>query len=401
MTTKPVFFKAVDAPDASILEVCEATEKVGGIGCCLGAQRISGLWRVYLKSSVARIELLSKGLVLKGKKVGLLGRNPFIVTGVDGNEVPMTKLFIGGVPISFCNQEIVKYLKLAGVNILDKIDMETVRRPNGQLTTWQTGRRTCWIELPKVPLARNMEMGIFTGVLYYREMKALEVCFNCKQKGHRAYDCRRQVICRFCRKEGHKEAECLVKKEQERETSENGEADDFVGSEEGSLDLYSDQNDEVLSENNEMNNDGNETLDEERMDDKGDAINEIGEHKKDDLQDTSQFENETECLSEEEQNPTQKEVGKDEGKKGKKSKTGKKNSAESSPNPQKSPKSPTDTDIKNGECKTERGRKSVKGLVKENKANGGIADYFARSGSRKRVKSPEAPEKNQRQKTKR
>lgn len=148
----PVFFKNEGTERLSILEVCEASEKVAGDLSILGAQQIGALWRIYAKSSVARMTLLSRGIGLRGRQISLLARNPFLLTDDNGDEVEVTRLFIGNIPISFSNEEIGKALKKAGVVARAPIVDEHVRDLAGHMTNWVSGRRMVWIDIPKVHL---------------------------------------------------------------------------------------------------------------------------------------------------------------------------------------------------------------------------------------------------------
>ena len=101
----PVFFKAENRRFTNH-DVCWAVENCAGFGSCHGAQKIGQLWRVYLTNSTHRINLLSKGIVVNGEKIELSPRNPFIMRDGAGNEVPITKLFIRDIPISYADDEL-------------------------------------------------------------------------------------------------------------------------------------------------------------------------------------------------------------------------------------------------------------------------------------------------------
>ncbi|GFS09231.1 hypothetical protein ElyMa_001293300 [Elysia marginata] len=77
-------------------EICKACALTIGEGGIIGAQKISGLWRIYLSSAAAeaRIALIINGvgIRLRGQAINELEKNPFIVKG--GNDTPVTKLEI-------------------------------------------------------------------------------------------------------------------------------------------------------------------------------------------------------------------------------------------------------------------------------------------------------------------
>lgn len=71
------------------------------------------------------------------------------------------------------------------------------------MTNWLTGRRMIWIDVPKVPLPRQLGMGPFRASIYHKEqkerqekaqtcnncMETLKVCKRFREKGHIAKDC--------------------------------------------------------------------------------------------------------------------------------------------------------------------------------------------------------------------
>ena len=203
----PVFFRA-PAERLDGLEVCCAAEKVMGEGSVHGAQPIGKLWRLYVRSSEARVSLMSKGLTVQGVKVDLRSRNPFLMRDGDGNGVPSTKMYIGDVPCSFANEEIEKALNKAGVKRLSALTDERYRNKDGQLTNFVTGRRMCWAEVPAVSLPVRMEMGVFKASIFYREQTRNHFCFRCRASGHRAAECPQQPKCWSCGEVGHEKAVC-------------------------------------------------------------------------------------------------------------------------------------------------------------------------------------------------
>ena len=76
-----VFFKSSDLPQENnrwLYEICKACSLVANPEndeskkeCIEGAQRIGGLWRVYLKDETARVNLLCQGITLRGQQVEL------------------------------------------------------------------------------------------------------------------------------------------------------------------------------------------------------------------------------------------------------------------------------------------------------------------------------------------
>lgn len=213
--TPPVFIPCKNLPAVqdsdsqfSVRELCAAGEKTCGYGTVIGAQRIGGLWRVYPKNNQARIELLLKGIQLRGLTVSPFDKNPFIVRSADGDEeVKTTKLIIGNIPISYSNDEIEKKVVQMGCKPQSKLMMEKDRDERGGLTRWLTGRRFVYIQIPDQPLPTKINIGSATASLYHREQKFSPehtTCSRCLVKGHYASSCPEEVVCKTCRRTGHK-----------------------------------------------------------------------------------------------------------------------------------------------------------------------------------------------------
>ena len=95
------------------MAVCEVVENDIYI---VGAQRIGGLWRIYLTDQNTRISLLSTGISLRGIQITLKDRNPFLNKGYSAIET--TRVFVQNVPILYDNSENEKNLKNAGASFL-------------------------------------------------------------------------------------------------------------------------------------------------------------------------------------------------------------------------------------------------------------------------------------------
>ena len=217
-TVLPVFVKNTLLPayadkEFSTAEICEAREKVTGFGSIVGAQRISGLWRIYPANDSARNKLLINGITLRGIKVTLRDRNPFLVTtmGQTGAafESPTTKVIINNIPISFSDDELLKSIKELKCEVRSKLIQERDRDSSGKLTRWLTGRRFLYITVPPTPLPKTINVGPFRASLYHWEQKQIDrskhaECKNCFSKDHATTECREAIKCKQCFQSGHK-----------------------------------------------------------------------------------------------------------------------------------------------------------------------------------------------------
>ena len=197
-----------DSPPDTI-DMCAAAEAVTGRGTMRGAQRIKGLWRLCPRQSQFRDKLLMEGMVMKGIRIQLVDKNPFLIEGSE-EERPATKVIIGNIPLSCDNNEIEIALKKLGVETRSKIRNELARNKEGALTQWETGRRFVFITTPTTPLPPTLRVGIFTGEVYHKEQKkTVAKCRNCLTVGHLAATCTNQVVCITCGSPGHKRGDEL------------------------------------------------------------------------------------------------------------------------------------------------------------------------------------------------
>ena len=186
-------------------EICTSVSEIvsGGSKAIDGAQRIGGVWRIYLKSSADpadRVLLLSSGINLRGVHVTLKDRNPFLISG--RQNVESTRLYVRNIPLSFDNETIKNELKSMGVEMLSELKYARARTPQGQLTNFKTGDRFVEIVVPTDPLPKKKNFGVFTASLYHKEQKQNLIdmeCGNCKRK-----DCENDPICYECLQPGHK-----------------------------------------------------------------------------------------------------------------------------------------------------------------------------------------------------
>ena len=213
MAVEPVFLLRRDLPandslKYDTLEICLAAEKVSGTETILGAQEIRGLWRGYPLTRTARNKLLIENLTLRQKTVQVYEKNPFILRGGSGEEVPVTKVWISDIPISVDGKDIETALVRLGCVLRSSLINEKIRNKDGKLTRFLTGRRFVFVNIPQRPQERTVKIGGFTARLYYKEQPRADpqqtTCSRCLERGHLVSACPNNIRCRECRQEGHK-----------------------------------------------------------------------------------------------------------------------------------------------------------------------------------------------------
>lgn len=154
------------------LEICYACEKVTGKGSIEGVQKMNGLWRIYPMNLKAYNELTVKGIGLRGQMVEVLRRNPTLLTNDKGN--PTTRLTIGNVFLSTANSEIENALDKAGVVRRSPLRFECLRDKDGGLTSFKSGRRFVFIDIPPSPLPSYTLLGKRKMFLFHQEQVSRE-----------------------------------------------------------------------------------------------------------------------------------------------------------------------------------------------------------------------------------
>ncbi len=169
-TVKPVFFKAnlLGEKKITVFDICHAAEKVSGKGTIFGAQKVSGIFRIYPLSEPARAKLLLSGFSLGSLTILPVPLNPSRTFTREGVEIPSTRLFISNIYLSVSDSSIIKSVEKAGYKVLSDISLNCSRDPSGRLTSFRNGTRSVLIEKPSRALPQTVRVqGTFTAFLYY------------------------------------------------------------------------------------------------------------------------------------------------------------------------------------------------------------------------------------------
>ena len=103
------------------------------------AQRIGGLWRVYVTSAETRAQLLCTGISLRCMRITLRDRNTYLLPGQEHEET--TRLYVRSIPLYYDNNTITVHLKSMGIQILGSWKNVRARNKEGKLTNFKTGDR--------------------------------------------------------------------------------------------------------------------------------------------------------------------------------------------------------------------------------------------------------------------
>lgn len=199
-------------PPVTTFELCTAAEAATGPGTVEGAQKIRGLWRIYLTTAPSRETLLNKGLVLRDEVIPVNDKNPFVSKSSDG----IYTLF-HDLPLSFDNREIEKWLTQNNLNPVSEIRYQFARDPaTNKLTNFKTGSRSVFLSCNPRNIPLKAELGLFNARVWFPDYKQYQSpprledarCVRCLGSGHSREQCTRDVVCLVCKEEGHRKNAC-------------------------------------------------------------------------------------------------------------------------------------------------------------------------------------------------
>ena len=207
----PLFFKAKDLADKNVntYDICEAVFGVVGRDGLHGAQRIRGLWRLYLKSDGAKKKLLTEGLCIGGLRVTIYTENPFSANLQEN--MSAVKLTIKDIPLSYSNDEVQNFLVNLGAQTTCEIKFSKARDRSGALTEFLNGDRYVYLNKDHTlahPLPRFSVCGSFNCRLFHEGQPAA-FCTNCQSEGHTKRFCTKPKVCLACKCPGHAEGDAV------------------------------------------------------------------------------------------------------------------------------------------------------------------------------------------------
>lgn len=187
-TQEPLFFRNTDIDSennpVTVLEVCNAMARSIGARSVDGAQQIRGIWRLYTKSKEARVELLIKGINIRGRHVELTETNPRNLKQ-DDPDAPVEKIIFKDVPLSVDNKVIMSYLKdHPHVQLTTNVRYSRERNDDGSLSNFRNGDRFVFALQPVVPPLKSKDnIGTYTARIYHHSQNL--TCKACNLPGHR------------------------------------------------------------------------------------------------------------------------------------------------------------------------------------------------------------------------
>jgi len=200
----PVFCKARDVGNVSSVDLCQAMAAVVGKERVLGAQKIRGVWRLYISSEEARVELIAQGLEINAVSVVLYPENPY--SQRSGEKKETIKITVKDIPLSYSNDEVESLLKSLGAKLEGSVQYSKARDSKGKLTDFLNGDRFVFADKQHLlahPLKRFAICGLFECRIFHGGQVDDRVCSNCQKTGHTYRNCQLPEACMVCKEANH------------------------------------------------------------------------------------------------------------------------------------------------------------------------------------------------------
>ena len=170
------------------LALCrEADRSVPASAVC--AQKIRGLWYLYLNHDAAREEFLRIEHMINGKIINILSSNPFEDKNIDGP--PLEKIIFKDIPFGDSNGGtlINDYLgDHPHIAVMSDIGYEKMRSKNNSNLPYHSGERFVYVQADFSPsLPGNTQMGEYNVRIYHKSQNVF--CRRCNTKNmHKTSD---------------------------------------------------------------------------------------------------------------------------------------------------------------------------------------------------------------------
>ena len=167
-------------------EVCMSVTRVVDEKFVEGAQKVRGLWKIYINDPEARALLLSRGLSIRHRTINLYDKNPFGMR--QRNEVATEKVIIQDLPFEINNEDVYNLVtSFQNCEIVGEVKFSRARNPNGGWSNFKNGDRFCYVKSPLLtPLPKTANIGVLKCRIYHKSQQAQErQCKVCRGQGHK------------------------------------------------------------------------------------------------------------------------------------------------------------------------------------------------------------------------
>ncbi|CAG2219685.1 CNBP [Mytilus edulis] len=314
-SVKPVFILETDlfgevkpSPDQFLTHL----ELYNSIDSCIpkshlkGLQRVRGMWRIYPDSDNDRVTLITKKIIVRNKLINVYSTNP---KSSEYSSLLYLRVRVKDVPCSADDGQILRAIENEGKCTVHKLNRERLR-VDGLLTECQTGDRILFCDPLEKPLPRFIRIGKYRATVFHKDQMPSTnenlVCNKCFQNGHRFRDCQNDWVCKQCKLPGHKQADCPSFEAQNKESNSMPHENEPKSSSSSQSDTDSDEsNTESIDDTPEENMHVAVSKSATKVNPKK-LSNVLGKASKKITKETFSFENKTNDILEEVENPKKK-----------------------------------------------------------------------------------------------
>ena len=133
--------------ELSSFEVCMSIANIIDESLIEGAQKVGGLWKIYLCDPEARAVLLSNGLSIRHRSINLYDENLYSMKR--RYEGQTEKVTIQDLPLSIDNEDVYNLISsYPGCKIIGDVKYSRAKNPAGGWSNFKNGDRFCYLKAP-------------------------------------------------------------------------------------------------------------------------------------------------------------------------------------------------------------------------------------------------------------
>ncbi len=192
---EPLFFRnssvigeATEVEDNKLrhIDVVECISKVVQREQIDTVQIVRGLWKIYMKTTEARVSLYNRGIDVRGIHISLYDLNPYRTRSEDPAEV-IERITFKDLSPSVDDSMILDWAEKLPYELRSKVQYSRVRNRLNKMTEVKTGDRFILVKGPIIPvLPTRIKIGQFTARCFHDSQ--FKVCRVCGDSGHKWKD---------------------------------------------------------------------------------------------------------------------------------------------------------------------------------------------------------------------
>ena len=179
-----IYLKHRDLPDISGDITCIICTAVNNVApdSAVAAQKLRGVWLVYVTDDESRLALLSQGVTINEVKITLHDNNPYVM---NQRGTPTERIVIKDFPLLEVSDDIRQFMATEFVQLVPYSDIlfSRARNEDGSLTNFANGDRYMYVKAGFTPsLPKQVTIGGHNCRLWHSRQKVF--CLRCRGSTH-------------------------------------------------------------------------------------------------------------------------------------------------------------------------------------------------------------------------